>query len=155
MKDTQQIIRQSMDMFAHRTMRDWARFVKESGMSMPQFNIMMHLHYHHLSNISEISEWMDISAAAASQLVEKLFNNGLIERTEDPDDRRTKQITLTAKGEELIKIGVDQRYRWVELAVAGMSVEERRKIREALQMLSRVFIRLDEKEMPTTEDTSE
>src|SRR5574341_728945 len=89
------IIRQWMDVFMHRSMRGWSHHVKASGMSMPQFSILMQLHYKGSCGISEISERFEVTTAAASQLVERLVQSGLIERSEHPDDRRAKQIQLS------------------------------------------------------------
>src|SRR5574341_1698557 len=84
------IIRQWMDVFMHRPMRGWSHHVKASGMSMPQFSILMQLHYKGSCGISEISERFEVTTAAASQLVERLVQSGLIERTEHPDRKSTR-----------------------------------------------------------------
>jgi len=57
----------------------------------------MQLHYKGSCGMSEISERSNVTAAAASQLVEKLVQSELIERTEDPNDRRAKQLSLSKK----------------------------------------------------------
>ena len=93
-------LRQWMDVFMHRSMSGWMQYVKSSGLSMPQFSILMRLHYRGECGISNLSEHMDISAAAASQLVDKLVQAGLLERTEDPHDRRAKQVALSPKGRD-------------------------------------------------------
>jgi len=85
------ITRQWMDAVMHRSMRDWSHFVKATDLSMPQFSILMQLHYQGECGMSDVSERMDISAAAASQLVEKLVISKLIERAEDPNDRRANK----------------------------------------------------------------
>ena len=105
---------------------------------MPQFSILMQLHYQGESGISDVSERMDISAAAASQLVEKLVISKLIERAEDPNDRRAKQIKLSPKGKEMIVNGIEERYRWVEDMVDGINVEDRQKVGDALTILTEV-----------------
>ena len=132
------ITRQWMDAVMHRSMRDWSHFVKATDLSMPQFSILMQLHYQGESGISDVSERMDISAAAASQLVEKLVNSNLIERAEDPNDRRAKQIKLSPKGKEMIVKGIEERYRWVEEMVDGIHVEDRQKVGDALTLLTGV-----------------
>ncbi len=131
-----QIFRQFMDIALHRSMRERSHFARATGLSMPQFGILMQLHHHHQCGVSEISERFDITAPAASQLVDKLFQNGLIERAEDPNDRRVKQIALSKKGRDLIEIGLKERYRWVDQLVKGLNPEERGKIFTALSILN-------------------
>jgi predicted transcriptional regulator len=63
--------------------------------------------------MSEVSERFEITPAAASQLVDKLVQSGLIVREEDPSDRRAKLLDLTEKG-ELVQQGHEERYRWVD-----------------------------------------
>src|SRR5574341_158536 len=136
-------IRQWMDVFMHRPMRGWPHHVKASGMSMPQFSILMQLHYKGSCGISEISERFEVTTAAASQLVERLVQSGLIERSEHPDDRRAKQIQLSNKGRKLIENGIEQRYRWVDELAASLNAEERTKVAQALTILTRAARELE------------
>jgi DNA-binding MarR family transcriptional regulator len=135
-----------MDTFVHRSMRDSARFVKASGFSMPQFFLLMHLRHREHCGISDLSEHMEISNAAASQLVDKLVHAELLVRTEDPDDRRAKQVTLSQKGKELIQQGIEERYRWVEELADVLSVEEKMKVTEALKILNETMKRVENRE---------
>ena len=86
--------------------------------------------------MSEVSERFDISAAAASQLVDKLVQAGYLERAEDPNDRRAKLLTLSAKGEELVQQGTEERYRWMDDLTSKLSTEEQIKVVEALNILT-------------------
>jgi DNA-binding MarR family transcriptional regulator len=126
-----------MDTFMHRSMGGWSRFVKASGFSMPQFMLLMHIHYRESCGISDLSEKMDVSTAAASQLVDKLVQAGLLIRTEDPNDRRARQVALTPKGEELIEKGIAERYRWVEHLEANLNVAEKDRVSKALELMIR------------------
>ena len=76
---------------------------------MPQFSILMQLHHRGNCAIGDISERFDVTNAAASQLVEKLVQSGLIQREEDPNDRRAKLLNLTEKGREFIHQGIEER----------------------------------------------
>jgi len=126
-----------MDVFLHRSMRGWGRYTRSTGLSMPQFSIMMQLHYRGACGMSEISERFSITAAAASQLVDKLVQNGFIVREEDPNDRRAKLLNLTEKGQEIIKQGIEERYRWVDQLAEKLTDEERVQISEALDIMTR------------------
>jgi len=138
-------LRQWMDVFMHRSMRSWHLFVKSTGLTMPQFSILMQLHYKGSCGMSEISEHFDISNAAASQLVEKLVQGGYIERDEDPNDRRAKQIQLTSKGRKLIEMGVNERYRWMDDLTSKLSAEEKLQVAESFKVLTEAAAQLEEK----------
>ena len=137
-----QTVRQWMDVFTTRSMHAWTRYVKASGLSMPQFGILMNLYYRHTCGVSDISERMEISAAAASQLVEKLVQAGLLERAEDPADRRAKLLTLSDKGRAMIDSGIETRSNWVDELIADLSPEEFEKVAAALETLTRAASRL-------------
>jgi len=128
-------IRQGIDQVTHRSFHEHIRFVKASGLSMPQFNILMQLHYQRACGVSDISTRMDITSAAASQLVEKLVQAGLLERAEDPHDRRVRQLRLTVGGQELVEAALSARYRWVDELIETLEPAEREKLAEAMQII--------------------
>src|SRR5688572_3802465 len=129
-----QTIRHFMDFAMHHTMRERAHFAKATGLSMPQFGILMQLHYRGNCGVSDIGERFDITNAAASQLIDKLVQSGLIQREEDPSDRRARLLNLTDKGRNLIQRGLEGRYRWVDQLAGKLSAEERDTVREALKI---------------------
>lgn len=138
-----QSIQAWMDIFMHRSMRGWWRYAKSTGLSMPQFSILMQLHHKGPCGMSGISEGYEITPAATSQLVDKLVQSGLIQRVEDPNDRRAKLLSLTDKGRELILNGIKERYRWVDEMADKLTADERVQISEALDIMSRIATDLE------------
>ena len=120
----------------NRSMRGWGLFAKSTGLSMPQFSLLMQMHHKGACGMSEVSERFEITPAAASQLVDKLVQNGFIQREEDPNDRRAKLLNLTDKGREVIQRGLQERYRWVEQLAEKLSPEERVQVSEALNIMT-------------------
>ena len=139
-----QPLREWMDVFMHRSMRGWNQFAKSTGLSMPQFSILMQLHYKGPCGMSEISERFDVTAAAASQLVDKLVQAGYIERTEDPSDRRAKLLKLSTNGAKLVDNGIQERYRWMDELTSRLSAAEQTKISEALTLLTEAARQMDQ-----------
>lgn len=140
-----QTLRAWMDVFMHRSMRGWTHFAKSTGLSMPQFSILMQLHHKGPCGLSEISERFDVTAAAASQLVDKLVQAGYLEREEDPHDRRAKLLTLSDTGRALIDQGTEERYRWMEELASNLSVDEKTKVVEAMTILIEAAKTLEQK----------
>jgi DNA-binding MarR family transcriptional regulator len=126
-----------MDVFMHRSMRGWGLFAKSTGLSMPQFSLLMQLHHKGACGMSEVSERFEITPAAASQLVDKLVQGGFIVREEDPSDRRAKFLNLTDKGRELVQQGIEERYRWVDQLAEKLTDDERIQISKALDVMTR------------------
>lgn len=125
-----------MDVAMHRSMRSWVHHARSSGLSMPQFSILMQLQHHGHCGISDISERFDITPAAASQHVENLVQAGLLERTEDPGDRRARQIQLTSKGRSLIENGIRERHRWMDQLAEQVDEKDGERIASALAALT-------------------
>jgi DNA-binding MarR family transcriptional regulator len=116
-------------------MRDWTCYVRATGLSLPQFGLLMRLYHGGRCEVHDIGEHFAVTSAAASQLVERLVQAGLVERTEDPDDRRARQIALSAKGRSLVERGIGQRHRWVDELVSGLTQSEKAVVGKALPTL--------------------
>ena len=136
-------IRQFLDFAMHHSLRERAHFAKATGLSMQQFGILIQLHFRGVCGLSEVSERFEITPAAASQLVDKLVQSGLVRREEDPHDRRAKCLNLTEKGEALMQQSIDQRYRWVDELAGKLTAEERAKVSEALSILTQTAQELE------------
>ncbi len=139
-----QAVRAWVDVSTHHSMRGWSHHAKATGLSMPQFSILMQLYYRHNCGISDISQRFEITAAAASQHVENLVQAGLIGRAEDPHDRRAKQIQLTLRGKSLIERGMSARYRWVDQLALAVDAKDHEKIADALVILTEAARKLDQ-----------
>lgn len=137
------LIRQWMEASTNRSLHEWMRFVKASGLSMQQFGILMNLRHHQACGITDIGALMDTSPAAASQLVDKLVQAGLVERVEDPQDRRAKLLNLTQKGHALIAAGIQARSSWVDELVTHLSPADYESVAGALNTLMQAAQRIE------------
>jgi DNA-binding MarR family transcriptional regulator len=96
---------------------------------------------HHLADatsqltLKQGAEAVRVSLPAASRLVEDLVHRGLVERNEDPDDRRMKRIRLTDHGRIVIARLNAARLTGLEDFVATLSGSERRALAQALDKL--------------------
>ena len=131
-----EVIRDWSEVFMQRSMRDFRKFMEETGLSFSQINILMRLLHAGNTGVSEIGDQLGVTNAAASQAVDRLVVMGLIERAEDPDDRRAKKLALTPKGRALIEKGIEARSKWVEGLTEAFSPEEQGMIISALTLLT-------------------
>jgi len=91
-----------------------------------------------------IGDNLGITAAAASQMVDRLVQNGLLQRDEDPDDRRVKRVTLTTKGNALVQEGVEARLKWLRDLETALPEAKRREIITSLSTLTAIAEELEE-----------
>ena len=94
-----------------------------------------HIHQLGSCGVTEIGEHLGVTSAAASQMLDRLVQQGLVHRTEDPDDRRVKQIGLTAEGQRILHAGIKARESWLDQLAEKLSSDEKDRITAALQVL--------------------
>jgi DNA-binding MarR family transcriptional regulator len=135
-KSLTEVIREWSEVFMQRSMRDFRRFMETTGLSFSQINILMRLVHHGNTSVSEVGEQLGVTNAAASQAVDRLVGLGLIQRTEDPVDRRTKQLALTPKGYAMIEEGIAARSEWIEGLTDALNAEQQILIISALTLLT-------------------
>jgi DNA-binding MarR family transcriptional regulator len=75
--------------------------------------------------------------------VERLVQQGLLQRTEDPHDRRVKQVTLTDNGHALVEAGIEARRHWMEQLTKALTPDEQQRIARALILLTQSARKLD------------
>ena len=115
--------------------QDFMRFMKQQGLSTPQINALMFIYHSGECQVSDIGLLADASKAAASQLVERLVQQGLVERYEDPANRRTKIVKLSSKGHELIRSSVTSN-QFLQNILGSLSPEEHETIKAAFSILT-------------------
>jgi DNA-binding MarR family transcriptional regulator len=131
-----EVIREWSEVFMHRSMRDFRKFMDETGLSFSQINILMRLLHGGSTGVSEIGEQLGVTNAAASQAVDRMVKDGMIARTEDPQDRRAKKLALTPKGRALIEQGIEIRSQLVEGLTEDLTPEQQSMIISALTLLT-------------------
>lgn len=127
----------------HRSVRDFRHFMDDFGLSASQVSTLMHLHYHGSCGVSEIGNHLGVTNAASSQMIDRLVQMNLINRSEDLTDRRVKQITLTPQGQKLVEGGIEARQRWMEELTTNLTQEQQEVIIDALTLLTEVARKLD------------
>lgn len=68
------------------------------------FPVFYLLSQHQPINILELSETMQVSHSAASQLITVLKKQGLVKAIQNSKDKRKQEISLTPTGEKLLKV---------------------------------------------------
>ena len=131
-----EIIRQWSQVFMQRYAHDFKHFMHENDLSFSQFNVLMCLFHGRNFGVSGIGEEMGVTRAAASQAVERLVQLDLIERTEDPNDRRSKRLSLTKKGRSLMADGIKGCSQWIEGLAEALTPEQQQIITPALTILT-------------------
>ena len=128
-------IHRQFEVFMQRSMRGIMGSMKQDGLSMPQIYTLMYLYHEGEVRISDIGTLMDVGKAAASQLVERLVQQGLVERIEDESDRRAKKIRLQPKSLRLIEKGLAVQRREMGQLMSQLSPDQMSTVQKAFMYL--------------------
>ncbi len=132
-----QVLREWTEVFMHHSARDFKALMDEAGLSHTHLSILMRLLHGGRCGVSQVGDHLGITAAAASQAVERLVQMRLIERREDPHDRRAKQLALSEDGRALLRRGIESRCLWMERLTDVLTPAERAVVEDALTLLTR------------------
>ena len=127
----QEWIEVSMD----RSIRDFIRYSRESGLSMSQLGALFHIHRRGSSGVTDLGDHLGVTGAAASQMLERLVQQELILRSVDPSDRRVKQIVLTTKGLQVLQESIRAKQMWLYDLSEDLSNPEKETITASLNVL--------------------
>jgi DNA-binding MarR family transcriptional regulator len=139
-----------IEVFMRRSMRNFFLYSKQNGFSITQIAALFLIRRKGTSSVSDIGFELGITSPAASQLLERLVQQGLIVRSEDPNDRRLRQIALSQQGEVVLKEGLQARQKWLEDLVKLMSLDEQEQVFTALNIM---LEKADQLEYQPTPDT--
>lgn len=137
------------EVFMGRSIQEFVRLSKTSGLSMPQVGTLMSLYHGKMCGVSDVGADMGVTNAAASQMVDRLVQLGLLARVEDPDDRRAKRLTLTRKGREFVQQSIEARMRWLDELSKVLTPERQAAIIAALGHLTEATRKIDLAAPPT------
>jgi len=124
-----------VEVFMRHSMRNFIRYARQSGLSVPQLGALLHIHRQKCSSVSNMGDHLGVTNAAASQMLERLVQQGLISRTEDPNDRRVKQLLLTDKGKQVLHESIRARQGWLDDLSETLSPSEQEQVNAALELL--------------------
>jgi DNA-binding MarR family transcriptional regulator len=128
-------IHRQFEAFMQRSLRGIMGSMKQDGLSMPQIYTLMYLYHEGEVRISDVGVLMDVGKAAASQLVERLVQQGLVKRIEDESDRRAKKIRLQPKSLRLIEKGLGVQRRQMGELMRQLSPEQLHTVQKAFMYL--------------------
>ena len=115
------------------------RVMEESGLSMTQCKALLELgglgQTAETWQVGDLAEVFGVSVPSMSRAVDALVKEGLATRVEDPDDRRARQVRITAKGKQLVDTLVTVRQTGMRAFAASLSAAQRRKLDAAVDAL--------------------
>jgi DNA-binding MarR family transcriptional regulator len=121
--------------FVRLWMHDINRFTRATGLSFGQMNLMLHIHYRGPCEVSGVSELMQMTPPGASQMVERMVQQGLVSRSEIPGDRRVRLVHLTDQGNLVVQECIHAHEKWVRDLAESLTPEQQDETARALKVL--------------------
>ena len=135
----------------HRALRIWLRLLTcthlieqrvRSGLrerfatTLPRFDLLAQLERHREGlKMNELSRLLMVTGGNVTAIVDQLEKEGLVERLDEPADRRAFRIRLTRAGERSFGEMARAHEEWVVDLLAGLS---RREHEELLKLLAKL-----------------
>jgi DNA-binding MarR family transcriptional regulator len=135
----------------HRALRLWLRLLTCSqlierhvrsrlrsrfGITLPRFDLMSQLERHAEGlKMNELSRRMMVTGGNITGIVDQLVKEGLVERLDEPRDRRAWRVRLTRAGDKAFAEMARAHEEWVVELLGGFS---RRDSEALMQLLARL-----------------
>lgn len=109
--------------------------IARQGLTPGEFAILEALYHKGPLLLGELQRRILVSSGGVTYLVDRLEQQGWVERRDCPGDRRARYAALTAEGEALIARIFPAHAATIERAVSGLDVEERDQLVDLLRKL--------------------
>jgi DNA-binding MarR family transcriptional regulator len=115
------------------TNREFFAALEDAGISFSQLKCLGLLSNAEAPlSLGALSEDLGLSLAAVSRAVDGLVQRGAVKRQEDPSDRRSKLVTVSARGRATYERVLAVRVAGVERFVDGLEPDDREALGAAL-----------------------
>jgi DNA-binding MarR family transcriptional regulator len=105
------------------------------NLSIRQFNILYHLDQEQGLSINELSNHLLCDKSNTTRLVERMKQDGLVTREQDPNDRRYVSVRLTEEGMRLREKAMAAHQNNVDERFKTLSSQEQVKLNKLLVQL--------------------
>ena len=120
-------------------------------LSMPQMRVVFLLFREGSLRMSELASALDVSMSRATGLMDQLVEKDLVNRWQDPDDRRSVLCALTEDGHALsVRLQAARGHRWEE-RLAPLTQDELEEVCRAMEPVRRVVQRIAQQHSPIPE----
>ena len=137
-------INQIMPVLFKEFARRQANELYKGKITLPQFLILDFLYRQGEAKMTDMAHFMNVTTAAMTGIVDRLFGYTYVIRTHDSGDRRIIRITLTSKGRELVKKIHRQRRQMIMNIFGKLSQTEREEYLSILMHINNILTKKKE-----------
>ncbi|WP_243525900.1 MarR family winged helix-turn-helix transcriptional regulator [Bacillus pseudomycoides] len=119
--------------------------MQASGLTPPQFYILKILDHYGASRATNLAKKMYVKPSAITVMIDRLIDQGLVERYHDKDDRRVVVIELTKKGKDTVEEAVVARNEHIAKYFSQLELQEREDLLRLFEKLEAIICGTSEK----------
>lgn len=115
----------------------------DASLSLSQLRVLNYLKRCPQASLTDVSEYLDVTRATMSATIERLVQRGLVERIEDPQERRRVLLSLTPTGEQQLQQVLQRTRSQVAQKLDNFSDEQLQQLLQGLWLLRQAFEETD------------
>lgn len=115
--------------------RMFERACEANALTATQFIALVTMHDLGEVRMTQLAERMGLTPGAVSSLVDRLVDNGLVARRQEPTDRRAVFVHVTEKGRDLLQHTRCEKHERVRQVLSRLDAETARALNDALSEL--------------------
>ena len=105
------------------------------GMTRAQWGVLFRLQRNEGLKQSELADLLEVQPITLTRLIDRLCDNGLIERRSDPNDRRAKRLFLTPAAKPVLEKVTATAETMMASVLAGLDPAAREAMRASLTVI--------------------
>jgi DNA-binding MarR family transcriptional regulator len=110
----------------------------DHGLTLSQLSVLATLHRHGAMTSGELAAHERVQPPSMTRTVANLVADGLLERKDNPEDRRQVLLRLTKAGTELLASDRARREAWLTCRMSEITADERQTLARAAVILDRL-----------------
>jgi DNA-binding MarR family transcriptional regulator len=110
------------------------------GITSPQFNALLALREQPNMTMGELCEKLFLACSTATDLIDRMEKNGFLERNRDAQDRRVIRLSISEKGQDVIKEVIAARRRYVASMLEKLTPNEIEQLGASLDKLHSLMV---------------
>ena len=118
----------------------------DPGLTLPQMRVLTIVSRQGPLNLNAVAQSLGVHPSNATRTCNRLVEAGLLDRRDNPEDRRNIVLTLTPQGRDLWEGVMDHRRRSIEGVVRRLTPKEREQLADGLTAFARVAEKTFEEE---------
>ena len=119
-------------------------------MTLARFDYLAQLHRHPAGlRMNALSRFLMVTGGNVTGLTDELEKDGFVAREDDPDDRRSYRVALTAKGRKAFEKIASVHEGWVVELLGGVTDADRQQL---FELLGRLRVQLSAQQNAATSE---